>query len=106
MKPDETITFITPKEWPVAFVARGIQESREYGGRTFTRHGSSVSVVSQAEADRLADEDMRRKFFVAETGRQDVLCQCGSTEFSLRYGTNEILATCGKCRLEASVYSG
>lgn len=35
-----------------------------------------------------------------------VVCQCGGHEFTLRYGSYEILATCVKCGLSERVYSG
>ena len=35
-----------------------------------------------------------------------VVCPCGSTSFSLRYGNCEIRARCDKCGLEDVVYDG
>ena len=35
-----------------------------------------------------------------------VICDCGGTEFSLRYGEHEIRARCSKCGVEGLVYDG
>ena len=37
---------------------------------------------------------------------KEVLCECGSTSFSLKYGCYEISAHCIECGKEDSVYSG
>lgn len=40
------------------------------------------------------------------TGHPHVICDCGSGQFSLRYGDYEMFAKCVDCGLEESVYSG
>lgn len=48
-------------------------------------------------------------FFYREEGAgttPDVLCQCGSFEFTLRYGLYELEATCAKCGKSETVYDG
>jgi hypothetical protein len=38
--------------------------------------------------------------------KPEVLCECGCTAFTLRYGYYEIRARCTNCGIEHEVYSG
>ena len=54
--------------------------------------------------------DKRRDKFFYATGKYlnypSIVCECGSSTFTLNYGEYELIATCTACGNKESVYSG